>query len=82
MDAIEAHAGYLLKSGDLSRRRRARLERHTRDVVDRSLRQRIWQDGAGEAMLAEGMEQVARGETSPYQLARDIMAGLKEDNHS
>src|SRR5205823_12176488 len=40
VDAIEAHAGYLLKSGDLSRRRRARLERHTREVVDRSLRQR------------------------------------------
>ncbi|MBI4501164.1 MAG: methylmalonyl Co-A mutase-associated GTPase MeaB [Gemmatimonadetes bacterium] len=80
-DAIEKHGAYLKESGELERRRRARLERHTREVVDRSLRQRIWREGVGEAKLAEGIEQVMRGESSPYQLARDIVAGLNEENH-
>ena len=77
--AIEKHALYLKYSGDLERRRRARLERHTREVVDRQLRQRIWHDGGGEERLAEGMEQVARGEVTPYQVAREIIAELNEE---
>jgi hypothetical protein len=48
-------------------------------VVDRSLRQRVWQDSGGEARLAEGMEQVAQGKASPYQLAREIVAQLNEE---
>jgi LAO/AO transport system kinase len=73
IDAIESHAAHLRESGELEQRRRARLERHTREVVDRSLRQRIWHEGGGEARLAEGLEQVVRGEASPYQLAREIL---------
>jgi hypothetical protein len=49
--------------------------------VDRSLRQRIWQDGGGEARLAEGLEQVVRGTSSPYQLARKIVAELNEETN-
>jgi LAO/AO transport system kinase len=78
-DTIEGHAAFLKASGELERRRRIRLERHTREVVDRSLRQRVWQEGLGEAKLARGLDQVARGEATPYQLARDIVAGLDEE---
>ena len=77
VDAIETHAGYLRSSGELDRRRRTRLERHTRDVVERGLRQRLWKDG-GEARLAEGLDQIAKGKSSPYQLAREIIAELNE----
>ncbi|MBI4421022.1 MAG: methylmalonyl Co-A mutase-associated GTPase MeaB [Gemmatimonadetes bacterium] len=79
--AIESHWAHLERSGDLDRRRRARLERHTREVVERSVRQLLWQDGAGEARLARGLERVLRGEASPYQLAREIMSGLTEGTH-
>jgi LAO/AO transport system kinase len=77
VDAIEAHAGYLQTSGELGRRRRARLERYTRDVVERGLRQRVWNDG-GEARLAGGLDEIAKGKSSPYQLAREIIAELNE----
>ena len=81
VNAIEAHGTYLSQSGELAKRRRTRLERHTREVVDRTVRQLVWHAGAGEAKLAEGLEHVARGEASPYQLAKEIVAGLTEEIH-
>lgn len=80
LDAIEAHGASLRASGELESRRRRRLERHTRDVVDRSLRQMVWQDGGGEQTLRAGLESVVRGTESPYELARRILAGLG-DHH-
>lgn len=76
MQAIEAHAKQAADTGQLAARRAARLERHTREVVDRSLRQRVWEDGAGEAMLARGLAQVVSGAESPYELARRIVEGI------
>ena len=73
VDAIERHAAYLASSGELGRRRRERLERHTRRVVERALHARVW-NAEGEAMLREGIIQVAGGATSPYQLAQAILA--------
>jgi LAO/AO transport system kinase len=81
VEVIEQHARFLEESGELIRRRRARLERHTREVVERSLRQRVWQDSGGEAKLVEGLEQVVQGRSSPYQLAREIVAQLNEEIH-
>jgi LAO/AO transport system kinase len=79
IDAIELHAKFLDESGELARRRHARLERYTREVVDRSLRQRVWHESGGEALLAKGMEQVVQGKASPYQLAREIVAQINEE---
>lgn len=82
VDAIERHAGFLAKSGELTRRRRARLERLTREVVDRALRHLVWDGGQANAALAAGLEGVVRGQTSPYQLAQEIVAGVaKGTNH-
>ncbi|HET7039375.1 MAG TPA: hypothetical protein VFH97_05770, partial [Gemmatimonadales bacterium] len=77
--AIERHFGYLRDSGELERRRRARLARHTREVVDRSLRRLVWEEGAGEEGLTAGLDRVARGESSPYQLANEILAGVRKE---
>jgi LAO/AO transport system kinase len=77
LDAIERHAAYLRDSGELERRRRARLERHTREVVDRALRRLVWEEGPGEDVLREGLNRLDRGETSPYALAGEILAGMK-----
>ena len=82
VDAMERHAGFLAATGELARRRRERLERLTREVVDRTLRQLVWDGGRADATLAAGMEHVARGETSPYELAQEIVAGVaKGTNH-
>ena len=80
VEAIERHAGWLAESGQLVARRRDRLARHTREVVDRSLRQWVWEDRDGEAALAAGIERIAAGTTTPYKLASEIVAGLREES--
>jgi LAO/AO transport system kinase len=77
IDAFDRHWHYLERSGHLERRRRERLARHTREVVDRALSHLVWRDGDGEARLAEGMDDVVEGRLSPYRLARRIVADLR-----
>ncbi|MBI2074049.1 MAG: methylmalonyl Co-A mutase-associated GTPase MeaB [Gemmatimonadetes bacterium] len=82
VDAVERHAAFLAASGELARRRRVRLERLTREVVDRTLRQLVWDGGRADATLAAGLEDVVRGDISPYELAQEIVAGVaKGTNH-
>lgn len=82
VDAIERHAEFLGASGQLVQRRRTRLERLTREVVDRTLRQMVWEGGRADATLAAGLDRVVSGETSPYELAQRIVAGAsKGANH-
>jgi LAO/AO transport system kinase len=78
IDLLESHHSFLEESGELLVRRRQRLERHTREVVDRAMSALAWHDGRGEQILAEGLEDVVRGETSPYRLAQTIVAGSRE----
>jgi len=77
--ALDRHHDYLHESGELEVRRRDRLEQHTRDVVNRTLSALVWQQGDGERILAAGMQGVLDGTVSPYRLARDIVAVLRED---
>lgn len=72
-DALEEHARVMERTGELPERRRRRLITHTRDVVERLLRQRIWTAWNGQQRLTEGLDRVAAGETSPYHLAAEIV---------
>jgi LAO/AO transport system kinase len=72
-DAVEEHARLMAGTGELEERRRRRLIAHTRDVVERLLGQRVWAAWNGQQRLAEGLERVAAGETSPYHLAAEII---------
>ncbi|MFQ5704286.1 MAG: methylmalonyl Co-A mutase-associated GTPase MeaB [Gemmatimonadales bacterium] len=76
--ALGAHRAYLKESGELKRRRRERLKEHTRDVVDRALNTLVWYEGRGEEILEGGMDSVVRGTASPYKLAEQIVAALRE----
>ncbi len=78
IDAIDQHGDYLDTSGELDTRRRERLERHTREVVDRTLTSLVWNEGDGERILTEGMDGVLDGTISPYRLAQEIIAGMRE----
>jgi LAO/AO transport system kinase len=79
VDAIERHAATLTATGELGRRRQARMVRHTREVVDRALRQLVWEEADGETTLRRGLERLAAGTASPYDLAQEILAGLKKE---
>ncbi|NIM51549.1 MAG: methylmalonyl Co-A mutase-associated GTPase MeaB [Gemmatimonadales bacterium] len=78
--AIHAHFDHLETSGRLETLRRERLARHTREVVDRTLSNLVWQEREGEAILAAGLDDVVSGLVSPYKLAHDIVADLQEDS--
>ncbi len=82
VDAVDDHARHLSHSGELEQRRRERFERHTREVVERTLSKLVWNEGDGERILAEGMEGVLHGTLSPYRLARRIVAGIREGGTS
>jgi LAO/AO transport system kinase len=77
--ALERHHAALEASGQLQARRRERLARHTRDVVERSVTEWVWRRRGGEEILAAGFDRVVRGEISPYTLARDIVGHLEKD---
>jgi len=75
--ALEEHVEAMRTTGVLGRRRKERLIRHTRDVVDRSLRQRVWKASDGQQRIEENVDRVVSGAMSPYQLAELIIeAGL------
>ena len=70
---LDAHAAWLEETGELARRRRARLEERVRDAVRQSLLLRVWQDGRGEAILEESLEALDAGEVTPYEVAARIV---------
>ena len=76
--ALESHWRWLATSGMLDRRRRTRLSERTREVVERAMRKWLWHDSHADEMIAARLDDVASGRTSPYELASDIVAALKE----
>jgi len=78
IDTVERHYAQLTRSGALEARRRERLARHTREVVERNLSTMVWREGEGERILAAGLEGVVQGDVSPYRLAQDIVAGIRK----
>jgi LAO/AO transport system kinase len=81
IEGSERHAAFLRETGGLARLRRERLAKHTRDVVDRSLRQLVWREAGGDAVLAGELERVFAGELSPYEVAEHIVASLGRGAH-
>jgi len=78
LEALDAHHQWMQEHGALEERRRARHAARTREVVDRTVQRWVWSDTRAEAMLAERIDEVVAGRLSPYELAGDIVAGLKE----
>ncbi len=79
IDALDRHQAHLEQSGALAARRRARLEQHTREVIERAVSRWLWEIRGGEAVLAAGFDRVASGEISPYKLAHDLIARLDQE---
>jgi len=77
--AIDRHAAFLAETGELQRRRQVRLARHTREVVNRAVRQLVWVEGSGEAALEAGLARIAAGTVSPYDLAQEIIAIVRKE---
>ena len=73
---LDRHRVYLEASGELSRRRRARLAERVRAVVERRLQKLAWESGRGEEILGELLPALETGDASPYEVAERIVGEL------
>jgi LAO/AO transport system kinase len=76
--ALDRHHAWLTDTGELERRRRERLAARTREVVDRATRRWVWEETRAERLVRERLDDVAAGRLSPYELAAEILEGLRE----
>jgi LAO/AO transport system kinase len=74
VSAIDRHFGYLERSGELGRRRRARLRERVVDVVEGRVRSRLWRDARTSAWLDEQLPALEAGATNPFDVADALLA--------
>ncbi|HET9039633.1 MAG TPA: methylmalonyl Co-A mutase-associated GTPase MeaB [Gemmatimonadales bacterium] len=78
IDALDRHHAWLAASGTLEARRRRRLLERTREVVERATRRWIWDETRADERIAERLDEIAAGRVSPYEVATEVLEGLKQ----
>lgn len=73
LEAVEAHGRYLVASGELERRRRARAADRVREVVERELVRMARVAAGAPEIVGAGLDRVSAGEDTPYSLARGVL---------
>ncbi len=76
--ALQLHHEWLAQSGTLEERRRRRMLERTREVVDRAARRWMWGETQAEQVIGERLDQVMDGRLSPYDVATEVLDGLKQ----
>ncbi|MBA3443910.1 MAG: hypothetical protein H0T58_03520 [Gemmatimonadales bacterium] len=76
--ALDRHHEHLTSSGELELRRRRRLSDRTREVVDRATRKWIWEETRAEQLIGDRLDQVVAGALSPYEVAAEVLDGLRQ----
>lgn len=76
--ALDRQFDWIAEHGQLAERRRARFAARTREVVDRAMNRYVWNETRSEAVLRKRLDDVVAGRMSPYELADEILAGLKD----
>ena len=71
--ALDRHHGYLASSGMLEERRKRRVAARTRAVVNRAIRQWVWDETRAEELVAQRIDDVAAGTRSPYDVAAEVL---------
>jgi LAO/AO transport system kinase len=77
VSALDRRYAYLETSGKLAERRKRRLEARTRAVVNRAIRQWVWDETRAEELLTRRLDAVATGDKSPYDVAAEVLAQVK-----
>ena len=50
----------------------------TREVVDRAARRWMWGETQAEQLISDRLDQVVAGRLSPYDVATEVLDGLKQ----
>ena len=80
--ALDRRFDWLAQTGELERRRRRRLLDRTREVVDRATRRWVWEETGAEGHVAGRLDDVAEGRASPYDVAAEVLVGLKQGSRT
>ena len=75
--ALDKHHDYLASSGKREERRKRRLAARTRAVVNRAIRQWVWEETDAEALLSKRLDDVAAGTRSPYDVAAEVLKQVR-----
>jgi LAO/AO transport system kinase len=75
--ALDRHHEYLVSSGKRDERRKHRLAIRTRAVVNRAIRQWVWDETKAEDLVAKRLDEVAAGTRSPYDVAAEVLQQVR-----
>ncbi len=78
VSALDRHHEWLASSGSLDERRRRRMVERTREVVDRATRRWMWEETRAERLIGERLDEMVEGRVSPYDVATEVLDGLKQ----
>jgi LAO/AO transport system kinase len=78
IDALDRHHAWLGASGTLAERRRRRLLDRPREVVDRATRRWVWDETRADQRIAGRLDEIVAGRVSPYEVAAEVLDGLKQ----
>ena len=71
--ALDKHHEHLASTGKLEERRKRRLAARTRAVVNRAIRQWVWDETQAEELMAQRLDDIAAGTRSPYEVAAEVL---------
>jgi LAO/AO transport system kinase len=75
---LDRHHEWLGATGELAVRRRRRLLDRTREVVNRATRRWIWEETRAEPLISERLDEVVEGRLSPYDVATEVLDGIRQ----
>lgn len=76
--ALDHHAAWLERTGELEERRRRRIIDRIREVVGRHLQQWLWDESQADRLVQERLDDVAAGRLSPYDVAADVLEQVRQ----
>ena len=74
---LDRHHAYLVSSGRREERRKRRLESRTRAVVNRAIRQWVWDETKAEDLVTKRLDEVTAGTRSPYDVAAEVLQQVR-----
>ena len=74
--ALDKHKAWLEQSGELHKRRRARLAERVKEAVERRLQDVAWREKGGQRILDEAIPELEGGQITPYTVADRIVARI------
>ncbi|NNG17489.1 MAG: hypothetical protein HKM89_13520 [Gemmatimonadales bacterium] len=78
LEQIEIHYDFLQATGRLIERRRERAAGRAREVLERATRQWLWAETDAERIVIDRLNDIVAGHVSPYDLADEVVEGLKQ----